>query len=204
MSYQHDIFISYRRNPETYVWITEHFVPLLKLHVELELGRKPEIYVDSQIESGTSWPASLRAALGASRVLIALWSANYLASVWCTEELSHMLAREREAKLRTIDRPHGVVIPAFIHDGEKFPPDLGHIQHFEVQKCFNVRMARNSPRAEELDAALTAQAPAIAACIDHAPTWRKAWPKQAAADFFKQFYQQAEAVQKTVPRFTRQ
>jgi hypothetical protein len=145
MSYQHDIFISYRRNPETYVWITEHFVPLLTLRVELELGRKPLIYVDDQIESGTSWPASLGAALGGSRVLIVLWSGNYLTSVWCTEELSHMLGREREAKLRTVDRPRGVVIPAFIHDDEKFPPDLQHIEHFEVQKFFNVRMARNSP-----------------------------------------------------------
>ncbi len=115
-----------------------------------------------------------------------------------------MLGREREAKLRTVGRPHGVIIPAFIHDGEKFPPDLGYIQHFEVQKCFNVRMSRNSPRAEELDATLTAQAPAIAACIDNAPSWRKAWPNEAAADFFKQFHQRVEAVQTTVPRFTGQ
>jgi len=201
MSYQHDIFISYRRNPETYFWIREHFVPLLELHVEFALARKPVIYVDNQIESGTSWPVSLGTALGRSRVLIALWSGNYLASVWCTEELSHMLAREREANLRTANRPHGVVIPAFIHDGEKFPPDLRHIQYFEVQKSFNVRMARNSPRAEELAAELAAQAPAIAACIDHAPTWRKAWPTQAASLFFRQFYQQAQTLQKTVPRF---
>ena len=46
MAYQHDIFISYRRNPETCVWITEHFVPLLEMRVEFELGRKPKIYVD--------------------------------------------------------------------------------------------------------------------------------------------------------------
>ena len=113
-----------------------------------------------------------------------------------------MLGREQQAKLRTATRPHGVVIPAFIHDGDKFPFNLRHIQHFEVQKCFNVRMARNSFRAEELDAALAAQAPAIAACIHHAPAWRKAWPEQAAAGFFKQFFQQAEALQRTVPRFT--
>lgn len=200
MSYQHDIFISYRRHPETHFWITEHFVPLLALHVDQELGRKPQIYVDDQIESGASWPISLGAALGGSRTLIALWSGNYLSSVWCTEELSHMLCREREAQLRTLSRPHGVVIPAFIHDGEKFPPDLRHIQHFEVQKSFNVRMARNSPRAEELDASLTAQAPAIAACIDNAPEWRETWPKEAADQFFQRFHQGA-AVQTTVPRF---
>jgi hypothetical protein len=203
MSYQHDIFISYRRNAETYAWIKEHFEPLLTLRVEMELGRKTVIYVDDQIETGTSWPGALGAALGASRILVALWSGNYLASVWCAEELSQMLVREREAKLRTAARPYGVVIPAFIHDGEQFPADLSYIQHFEIQKSFNVRMARNSPRAEELDTALTAQAPAIAACINSAPAWRKAWPAQAVSALFKQFHQQAAAAQKTVPRFTR-
>ncbi len=113
-----------------------------------------------------------------------------------------MLSREGEEKLRTPAKPHGVVIPAFIHDGEKFPADLRHIQYFEIQKTFNVRMARNSPRAEELDTALAAQAPAIAACINHAPAWRKVWPEKAAQSFFKQFYRHEEAVQKTVPRFT--
>jgi hypothetical protein len=201
MSYTHDIFISYRRNPETYVWITEHFAPLLALRVEFELGRKPVLYVDDQIESGTAWPASLGAALGGSRILIALWTGNYLASVWCAEELSHMLSREREAKLRTVSRPHGVVIPAFIHDGDRFPSELRSIHYFEIQKCFNVRMARNSPRAEELDAALAAEAPAIAACIDHAPAWRKSWPINAAGQLFRRFHEQVEAMQTTVPRF---
>ena len=187
MDYQYDLFISYRRNTETHAWIKDHFVPLLTLRVELELDRRPLIYVDDQVESGTSWPAALGFALGSSRVLIALWSGNYLASAWCAEELSHMLGREREADLRTISRPYGIVIPAFIHDGEKFPLDLKHIQRFEVQKYFNVRMARNSPRAEELDATLALNAPAIASCIKHAPAWRKAWPKQASADFFARF-----------------
>src|SRR4051812_34762043 len=29
MAYTHDIFISYRRNPDTYLWITDHFLPLM-------------------------------------------------------------------------------------------------------------------------------------------------------------------------------
>ena len=65
MSYQYDIFISYRRHAETRTWIKEHFIPLVELRVEFELGRKPVIYIDDQIESGTSWPAALGAALGA-------------------------------------------------------------------------------------------------------------------------------------------
>jgi hypothetical protein len=172
------------------------------LRVGLELGREPAVFVDDQIESGTSWPAALGRALGYSRTLIALWSGNFLSSVWCVAELSHMLVREKEEQLRTVGKPHGVIIPAFIHDGNKFPSDLQHIQHFELQKCFNVRMARNSPRAEELEAALAAQAAGIAACIDNAPDWRDSWPRAAADSLFQRFHQRTEAAQITIPRFT--
>jgi len=201
MAYKHDVFISYRRNSETLAWISEHFVPLLEVRIDFELGRKPAIFVDDQIESGTFWPTSLGEALGASRVLIPLWSGSYLSSVWCAAELSHMLGREKEAKVRQGKRPYGVIIPVFIHDGDKFPADLRYIQHFAIQNAFNPRMARNSALAQELDTVLTIQAPAIAKCIEHAPAWRKAWPKDAAEQFFKRFHQQA-ASQKTVPRFT--
>lgn len=203
MSYKYDIFISYRRNPETLGWINDHFEPLLSLRVELELQRKPKIYIDKQMESGSAWPAALGAALGQSRMLIALWTGNYLASVWCTEELSQMLVREKEAKLRTAAKPNGLIFPAFIHDGDSFPPDLAYIQPFEIQSSFNPRMAKNSQRAEELDAALAAQAPAIATSIQSAPSWRKEWPTNSAAAFYKRFYRHAKSLQTSVPRFTR-
>ena len=203
MSYEYDIFISYRRNPETLAWIKEHFVPLLSLRLEFELQRKPTIFVDEQIETGTAWPAVLGAALGKSRVLIALWTGNYLTSVWCTEEFSQMLARQREAKLGTATKPHGLVIPAFIHDGNSFPAEVQDIQPFEIQPYFNPRMARNSQRAEELDATLAAKAQAIAASIEGAPAWRKKWPAKSAAAFYRRFHRFAESQQKRVPRFTR-
>lgn len=202
MSYQYDIFISYRRNPETLGWINEHFLPLLSLRLEFELQRTTTIYVDEQIESGSSWPPALGVALGTSRALIALWTGSYFTSVWCTEEFSQMLCRESEAKLRTAAKPHGLVFPAFIHDGESFPSDLKHIKPFQIQASFNPRMARTSQRAEDLDAALATQAPAIAASIANAPPWRKDWPVKAAAAFYKRFYHHAET-QTRVPRFTR-
>jgi hypothetical protein len=113
-----------------------------------------------------------------------------------------MMVREQKEKLRTGSRPHGIIIPAFIHDGERFPRELAHIQHFAMQECFNVRMARNSPRAEELDALLGAQAPAIAACINNAPAWRKSWPRSATKKIYDRLYQQLEPVQEVIPRFT--
>lgn len=174
----------------------------MSLRLAFELQRKPVIYVDEQLEAGASWPAALGAALGASRVLIALWTGNYFASVWCTEEFSQMLGRETEAKLRTVNKPHGLVIPAFIHDGDSFPEKLKHIKPFQIQSCFNPRMARNSQRAEELDAALAAQAPAIATSIQNAPPWRKKWAAKAGENFYRRFHRHAKSEQTRVPRFT--
>jgi hypothetical protein len=201
MPYHYDLFLSYRRNQETRTWITDHFIPLLELRVEMELGRSLSIFVDDKIETGLSWPLELGTALGCSRVLMVLWSGNYLTSKWCATELSQMLARERETGARTQHRPHGLILPAFIHDGDKFPLDLNHIQRFEIQKSFNVRMARNSPRAEELDTVLGHQARAIASAIDHAPEWKTDWATNAAQEFINKFYQANEPVQGTVPRF---
>lgn len=203
MSYYYDIFISYRRDPETLTWINEHFVPILTQRLDFELGRKPKFYIDQQMEVGSSWPPALGAALGTSRVLIALWTGNYLESVWCTHEFAQMLSREKEAKLRTVTKPLGLVIPAFIHDGESFPVAIKHIQPLEIQPTFNSRMSRTSVRAEQLADALAQHAPAIAASIKGAPAWRKNWATKAAATFYKLFHQHALSEQKSVPRFTR-
>ena len=203
MSYDYDIFISYRRNAETLAWINEHFVPILTQRLGFELKRTPTFYIDQQMEAGSSWPPALGAALGTSRVLIALWTGNYLESVWCTQELSQMLGREKQAKLRSAANPHGLVIPAFIHDGESFPAAIKHIQPLEIQSTFNSRMARNSPRAEQLADALAQHAGAIAESIKAAPAWRKKWTPQAAAAFYRLFHQHARSEQTSVPRFTR-
>jgi TIR domain len=201
MSYLNDIFISYRRNPDTLYWINEHFLPLLRLRLGFELQRAPVIYVDTGLESGTSWPIQLGTELGRSRVLMVLWSANYLSSRWCTLELSEMVARERKTRRRTLNNPKGLVIPAMIHDGEKFPQHLQDIQYFEIQKYFNVRMAKYSERAAELDDIIAAQAPDIAQAINSAPPWRAQWPKTAAQNMYKLLFRDDEAPQKTLPRF---
>lgn len=202
MAYKHDIFISYRRNPETLEWLRNHFIPLLALRLELELNQKPVIYVDDQLESGTSWPLQLGTELGRSKILLVLWTGNYFSSKWCTQELCQMLARERETKRRTPKNPRGLVIPAFIHDGDKFPSQLSDVQYFEMQKCFNVRMAKDSRRAEELDEILSNEAPAIAEAIRNAPAWRSTWSLNSAKKLYRLLFKKDEAAQKTLPRFT--
>ena len=201
MAYTNDIFISYRRNAETLEWINNHFVPLLSLRLGFELGRTPDIYIDTQLETGVSWKNQLGNELARSRILFILWSGNYLNSEWCTLEMCLMLARERMTNRRTAENPRGLVIPAFIHDGEKFPYQASDVQYFEIQKTFNVRMAKDSVRAEELDSILTTQAPAIAKAIEEAPAWREDWIQLTADDLYQQLFK-GEISQTTLPRFS--
>lgn len=168
MPYEHDIFISYRRNTETLAWIKRHFEPLLKLRVGLELGRDTDVYLDEQLESGTTWPVQLARELAASRILIPLWTKTYFNSIWCTEEMGHMVSREEETGRRSRDNPSGLIIPTIIHDGEQFPPNLSHMQRIEIQRFFNVRMREDSPRAEELDDVINGAAQGIANAISSA------------------------------------
>ena len=172
MSYEYDIFLSYQRNPETLRWITQHLVPLLNLRLKLELGRDLSVFIDENIESGTDWPLELATALSNSRILIPLWTRTYFNSPWCTEEFSHMIAREKETSRRNTENRYVLVIPVIIHDCETLSKDISHIQHFEIRRCFNVRMSRESPRAEELDEIIGIQASAIANAIYQAPQWR--------------------------------
>jgi hypothetical protein len=202
VDYAHDIFISYRRDPEVVSWIQDHLVPLLRLHVGHELGDPPNIYTDQRIEGGATWPVDLGIALARSKVLISLWSGNYLHSKWCTLELAHMVAREKGEGCRTPQNSLGVVFFLIVHDAESIPADLKAIQRVDIIKCFSVRMRRDSNTAEELDKLVTENARAIALLIQNAPQFRENWPEQTATAFFNQFHQNNKPRQITVPQFT--
>src|SRR4051794_8499158 len=153
MGYKYDIFISYRRHPFTRDWLNKHFKPLLEFWLEFELGRKPNIYIDTQLDKdiGTTWPVQLGKEISVSRILIPLWSKNYLNSIWCTCEVSHMLEREKLAGYRTAENSSGLVIPVIIQDGETLPINLSIIEHLDIKGYFKARMREDSQEAEELD-----------------------------------------------------
>jgi hypothetical protein len=204
VDYTYDIFISYKRHAETLAWIKKHFFPLLEHRVGLELGRDPVVYVHEvaqQIPAGANWPIALANSLAGSRVLVMLWTKNYLNSRWCTEELAHMLARE-QATGRTGDGDaFGLIVPVIIHDGQDFPETLGYIEKLEIQNFYNTRMREDSELAEQLSEALGVHAPGVASAIESAPAWAAEWPEDAARRLFDAFYRPAGPSQDRVPRF---
>lgn len=202
MAYQHDIFISYRRDPLTRKWIQDQFIPLVEHIVSLELGKAPSIFVDDQLEVGVTWPIALGKTLGNSRLIIPLWTRTFLESKWCSCEIGHMLEREEKCGLRTIANPGGLIFPFVIHDGETIPVALESIQQKTgIQDCFNVRMSVDSPKAELLADRIKAVGKPIADAIRTAPPWRSDWQIDAVNGFVKEFYNAVGSTQTHVPRF---
>ncbi len=202
MDYKHDIFISYIRDDETLLWLNRHFIPLLKQFLKLELGYKPEIFLDvHQIETGVTWPISLGENIGNSRILIALWTKTYLNSNWCTAEMSHMLKREFDCGYRQDQNSNGLVIPVIVHDGETLPPPLLIGQTLDIKDCFNSRMSIDSPKAEVLADRIKEAAVGIAHQIMNVPKWKEDWNIDARNNFYTQYYKNFEPTQIVVPRY---
>ncbi|MGX1929715.1 TIR domain-containing protein [Flagellimonas sp. 2504JD4-2] len=200
MGYEYDIFISYRRQDETKGWIENHFIPLLEIHIFNELGEHPSFFLDTQLEAGVNWPIELGNKLSKSKTIIPLWTRTYLNSQWCSCEIGHMLERESQCGYRTIEKPNGLVFPTIIHDGETMPVQLSTIQKVEIQDCFNVRMAKDSPKAEKLEDRLKPLAISISKAIANVPEWKPDWNIEAVNDFVQQYHLATRAVQETLPK----
>lgn len=200
MAYQYDIFISYRRDEFTRKWIEDYFVPKVRHFVFLETNIDPVFFVDDQaIEVGTTWPAILGNALGASKVIIPLWTKNYLKSVWCASEISQMMQRESSCGYRTQQNPYGLVFPTVIHDGETIPGSISIIQKIEIQKYFKP-IAKDSLAAEEFHEKLVPLGKAVAEAIENAPPFNPQWQVNGAKQFFDIYYNSGASQQTKPPK----
>lgn len=202
MGYEHDVFISYPRRGETQHWVAEHFVPALQHALSLELDREPKLFFDLHLEQGSEWNVRLGQKISRSRVLVCLWTRNYLLSEWCKLEISHMLARERDTGRRSGENPIGLISIPILHDGETIPDELQGIQHFKLHGLFNPRMRKDSIKSEQLYDVICSHAAEIANQIEMAPLWQKNWIDTAVEDFVQLFRQQRASVQNTTPRYT--
>ena len=184
MSYDYDVFLSYRRLGEWPQWVDRHFLPLFRHWLGEELGRKPEIFVDREgTQSGDYWPLRLAQAHSTSRVLVGLWSRTYFESTWCQAELARMLAHHQACGIPKPGLPQGLIHAAILHDGDTFPDTVATIQAVDLSRCANVRLAHGSPKAEQLEDLIRGWVPGIAHAIGNAPEYDSSWLDESAEAF---------------------
>jgi hypothetical protein len=197
--YEHDVFISYRRSDDDWVrWTRENFVRALASLLRPGVG-KIKIFLDGQIETGTSWPQRLALSHARSKLLVPVLSRDYFQSTWCRVELALMREREKKNNFRTAMNPCGLIFPVVIDDGECFPAEIQEIEGLAFHEFANPFIRSDSPKQEALAGILkTTVCPAIENALKTVPKYNEAWETVSFKNFEKMFQIRTQA-QTTVP-----
>lgn len=177
--YEYDIFISYRHQGPAYSWVKEYFHPMLEqwLPEHVPVTHEPKIFIDSQIETGAEWPATLRHALKTSRCVLPVLSPQYFRSKWCLAELASIKKREEILRLRTEQHPGGLIY-AVVFASPAFLPDeiRQHIQYKDLSTwATNQANFRESRQFELFEQEIKRMCQELWQMIQRAPTWEE-WP----------------------------
>lgn len=185
MTYEYDVFLSYRQGRLFGRWVHETFLELFEDYLTEALNKpKAAIFVDrGEIKAGDTLPPRIKDALARSRCMVAVWVPSYFHSHWCQRELSAMLWRERQLGYRTPQKPGGLVLPIRLFDGAYFPRFTQHIVQFDCTRFARVRAGfLDSPRYLEFQDKLIEWVDAVAQTIQQAPDWQPEWLNNASFD----------------------
>ena len=186
MTYQYDVFLSYRRTNDWPRFVEYHFFPKFKHWLDAALGRTSSIFFDVRdIETGEAWPYRLANGLAHSKAMVCLWSREYFSSKWCAAEMGQMLAR-RKSLVGPLGPPP-LILAAVIHDSQDLDPSLADIQRFPLQDYCNPWIAEGSPVAERLSMEIEKFARDVADALAKAPEYNPTWPGLVTDEFLRIF-----------------
>jgi TIR domain-containing protein len=178
MSYQYEIFLSYRRSETIGLWVKNHFAPRLQSRLDDISPMPVRISCDYQIESGAAWPEDLKRRLKTSAILLTVWSASYFRSDWCMAEWRSFRQREQVLGLSTQQNPRGLVYPVRYADGNFFHEDAKHTQcRLDFSGLtYPEEEFRKTPKYLEFDDRVRELADELLPFILAAPVWRQDFP----------------------------
>jgi len=169
MSYQWDVFLSYRREAPVREWVWRILAPTLRQWLPQYATPAPKVFldVDNGIPLGSAWSQQLEDALLTSRCLLPVFNPPYFDSDWCQTEFQTMVERRR---LSGFD----AIIPVQFADGELFPPAAKALQWATFDTFNWYRQPSRTSRAFVEGVKVLCQA--IVARSKAAPAWDPTWP----------------------------
>lgn len=178
MTYEYDVFISYRRSDTVGRWVSTHLVPRLQARLEDIAPSSVRISWDQQMDSGSRWPDELKRRLRRSGLLLAVWSADYFRSAWCMAEWRSFRERESMLGLFSEANPRGLVYPIRYADGAHYHPEAQQTQCKKDFSRHNYPDAAFSTSAKymEFDDLVQEMAEELIAYLDSLPPWRDDFP----------------------------
>ena len=180
MSYQHDVFISYRRELQWTPWTRDYLKRALASYLQQDLGRPPDIFVDERIDIGDDWVDALGTHLAQSRVVVAILSRDYFSSIWCLHEMDLILNR--------FGGRVGLFASLIVHDCDVLPDPISRAQKTDFKAHRVARMNEHGQAFEDFNRAVGLVSPQIARLIDTAPIFDPAWVI-ACVNRFREVYE---------------
>ena len=170
MSYQWDVFISYRRADPIEGWVQRILKPEIARWLHGHGGvSEPRIFLDTDARpeaSSSEWPQHLRDALATSKVIVPVLSPEYFTSRWCLAELLNMRRRERDTGRR-------VVYAVQFSDGDFYPEEHRGLSWRPFERY--TRYRRPSQLPSSFIAEVQALCKELGTCCDRAPDFNPTW-----------------------------
>lgn len=178
MSYEYEIFLSYRRSPTVGPWVRNHLHPRLQARIEEISPIDIRISLDTEMPGGTAWPNELKLRLKSSAILLTVWSADYFRSDWCMAEWRSFRQREANLGFSTAANPKGLVYPVRYADGDYFHSDAKSTQiRFDFSELnYPEEEFRHTQKYLEFDNRVQQLANDLLPLILTAPAWQQDFP----------------------------
>lgn len=178
MSYEFDIFVSYRRTDTIGKWVKNHLVPMLQSRLNEVSPDDIRIFCDFKMDDGVNFPAELERQIKASKLLVGIWTANYFRSEWCMAEWESFRKRQKQLGLFTGDHTQGLIYPILFSGGNYFHPDarITQCNRDFSQLNYPEESFRNSTRYLEFDDLVKQMADDLVVRLDAVPEWQEDFP----------------------------
>lgn len=173
--YRYDIFFSYSRGGASEDWLNGCLKELLEKHLQEEMGRIPQFYIDTEMRAGVNWYDDIKEALLRSRCLLGVWSGPYFYRKYCLTEWRSM--KEREKVVSGKSGSCKLIYPVKFGDGDHFSDEANETQYDDLSNWAFIGPAfRNSPEFVEFEKRVKDVARSLWQIIKHAPEWEPGWP----------------------------
>jgi len=203
MTYEYDVFISYRRQARWTPWTREHFKGLLESYLQQDLGRRTKIFTDEHLEDkfARNWMVGLGNNLAKSRVAVMLFSRDYFDSDWCLHELDLMLGRARKSIGGKYPEER-LIIPVVGHDGELIPDPIARQTFCDIQDYRIANICEGTILYQEFSMRVKLLSRSIAPAVDAAPPFDAAWVGDCVQRFEEVYDAQAAGFRLPPREFT--
>jgi len=200
MSYEYDLFISYRTDCPTTIWMRNVFLVELRRYLKPNRINELSIFDDEQIRVGSNWPQLLYTKIAKSRLLLPILTPYYFGSNWCRKELAIMLERQQLLGLCSSQNPQGLVIPIQLWDGHKYPKVLkDHVQLVDFVGLTDVR--KGTVKWKEFQEKMKCLAKAIDEILNTVPPYDTRWTN-ITGEKFELLLKVSEPSHYALPRLT--